>query len=349
MRLPVKSMEQPDKNVINKWVFIGGAPRSGTSLLQAILNEHSQCVSPPESHILETFVYAATSQIEKKFKDHKQLVEFIKKDKWIHRLAIDPEEIVKELHGNDDALELFRLYMQHYAARVKKEIMIDGCPINIWFLKKLYIDFPGCYVLHIVRDPRDVVMSTMKAAYTKHFDFPPPQIAKQFMESYLQSERFAHLYGERYLKIYYEELVSDPEKVIKSVCSCLGIEFEKEMLEFHKSSQKVSSEEEVWKENLSKPFLKDNFGKWKTVMTKENIIRVEYICKHFFKLEKQHYSRSAIQKRSNAIKSLSILADYHTTETKRRIRRMMNGRKTKEQLDKMPPYERMRINGYLKK
>ena len=55
----MKSMEQPDKNVINKWVFIGGAPRSGTSLLQAILNEHSQCVSPPESHILETFVYAA--------------------------------------------------------------------------------------------------------------------------------------------------------------------------------------------------------------------------------------------------------------------------------------------------
>ena len=127
------------------------------------------------------------------------------------------------------------------------------------------------------------------------------------------------------------------------------IEFEKEMLEFHKSSQKVSSEEEVWKENLSKPFLKDNFGKWKTVMTKENIIRVEYICRHFFELEKQHYSRSAIQTRSNVIKSLSILADYHTTETKRRIRRMMNGRKTKEQLDKMPPYERMRINGYLKK
>lgn len=336
------------KQEIKKWAFIGGAPRSGTSLLQAILNEHSQCVSPPESHILETYVYAPTSHFERKFSDQKQLIELLRKDKWIHRLGIDPEEIVRNLPDVAHPLTLFKLFMQQYASGTSKEVLVDGCPINIWYLKKLNVDFPGCYILHIVRDPRDVVMSTMNAEYTKSFDFPLTQIAKQFMESYLQSKRFAHLYENRYLKIYYEDLILSPEKVIRNVCKCLDINFEETMLDFHKSSQKVSSEEEVWKGNLSRPFLKDNFGKWKTAMKPEDIMLIEYICKRFFEIENQHYLLSEIKSIGGLLKKFTTLASYRFSEIKKQLRKQINGRRTTTQLDAMPPYERLRANGFLK-
>ena len=334
---------------INKWVFIGGAPRSGTSLLQAILNEHSQCVSPPESHILETFVYAPVSKIAGIFKEKNQLNTFLKNDKWIHRLGINPEEIVNDLSENADTKELFRLYMQRYASRVNKEILIEGAPLNIWFLKKLNDDFPGCFILHIVRDPRDVVMSTHNAAYTKKFDFPTTQVAKQFMESYLQSVRFSSLYGSRYFKIYYEELVSDPEKVIRSICDFIAIKFEAGMLDFHNSSQKVSGSEEVWKENLTKPFLKDNFGKWKNALNQKDLIRIEHICSEFFELENRHYKKSDARLKAGFFRSLANLYGYYVLEVKKRARTFVNWRQTNVQLDSKPSNERLRVNGFLKK
>ena len=92
---------------ISKWGFIGGASRSGTSLLQAILNEHSSCTSPPESHILETFAYAPVSFINESFKDRKRLLDLLMNDRWIHRLNIDPDR--KSTRLNSSHLRLSRM------------------------------------------------------------------------------------------------------------------------------------------------------------------------------------------------------------------------------------------------
>ena len=332
---------------ISKWGFIGGASRSGTSLLQAILNEHSSCTSPPESHILETFAYAPVSFINESFKDRKRLLDLLINDKWIHRLNIDPEKVIARLTEQSTKIDLFRIYMEEYALRINKTVVVDGCPINIWFLKKLKEDFPDCYIIHIVRDPRDVVISTQKAGYNKKFFFPPPQIAKQFLRGYLQSIRFAKAYGEKYHKIYYEELITDPEKVVRGICKFLDINFEPAMLEFQHSRNQVAAEEETWKENLSKPILKDNFGKWKTEANKKDVIQIEYICRRFFDLEKEHYQTSEFMKGGNSLKNWPMLMPYLLSEIKGKTRSLLNNETTKERLDKMSPFERLMVNGMM--
>lgn len=333
---------------IKKWIFIGGAPRSGTSLLQAIFNQHSECTSPPESHIKETFVYSATTKKSKSLSDHKSLLDFLKSDKWIPRLNIDPQSILNQFPEGSAATELFTLYMEAYAAREGKTILVEGAPFNIWFMKKLHVDFPGCYILHIVRDPRDVVMSTMKAHYNTNIDFPLENIAGQYMESYLQGPRFGgKYYGERYIKIYYEDLVSHPEETIRYMCNRLGIQFEEAMLSFQESSGKVAATEEAWKANLAKPFIKDNFNKWKTEMKPEEIIRVEYICSEFFEKEKEHYQLSEFSKGSWTAVQKALLP-VRIKNLKRNLRSMLEGKKTTEQLDRLPAHERMRAGGMLK-
>ncbi|MEP7264959.1 MAG: sulfotransferase [Bacteroidota bacterium] len=336
-----------DKN-ISKWIFIGGAPRSGTSLLQAIFNQHSECTSPPESHIKESFVYSPTTKRAKSLYDHKSLREFLKSDKWIPRLNIDPQSILDKFPEGSAPTKLFTLYMEEYAAREGKSILVEGAPFNIWFMKKLYVDFPGCYILHIVRDPRDVVMSTMKAHYNTNMDFPLENVAGQFMESYLQGPLFGvKYYGERYIKIYYEDLVSHPEETIQYMCNRLNIPFEETMLSFQESSKKVAAAEEGWKSNLSKPFIKDNFNKWKTEMKLEDIIRVEYICSEFFEKEKEHYQLSEFSRTSWTVVQKALLP-LRIKNLKKNLRLILKGKKTKEQLDHLPAHERLRSMGMLK-
>lgn len=328
---------------IKKWVFIGGAPRSGTSLLQAIFNQHTMCSSPPESHILETFEYAAVKKAREALNNKSILVQLLKEDKWIHRLGINAEDIVEKLPENASGLDLFRLYMEEYVSGSGKEVLVEGAPLNIWYLKKLHIDFPGSYILHIVRDPRDVILSTEKATYNKPFDFPAEEIASQFMESYLQGPKFGQqLYGSRYIKMYYEDLITRPEATIRSMCERLGIDFQPAMLEFQKSSERVAAKEEDWKANLSKPFIKDNFDKWKSQMDKAILLRTEYICRDFFELEKEHYSLSG----SNGMSKIHLLPLY-IKKIKSGLRNVISGRKDPDSLDNFPPHERMRAAGML--
>ncbi len=333
---------------IKKWVFIGGAPRSGTSLLQAIFNQHSECTSPPESHLKESFVYAPTTSRRNSLSNHEQLLMFLKKDKWIPRLNIDPQEIVRDFKEGAPATELFTLYMEKYAAREGKHTLVEGAPFNIWFMKKLYADFPGCYILHIVRDPRDVVMSTIKAHYNTQIDFPLENIAYQYMESYLQGPMFGEkLYGDRYVKVYYEDLVSKPLETIKYMCERLHITFEEPMLSFQESLSKVAAVEEGWKVNLTKPFIKDNFNKWKTEMRKQDIIWTEWICRELFKLEKAHYSLSEWSEKGGLDLQKELLPLY-LRRVKKKLRTFIAGKKTMEQLDKGPAHERLRTAGMLR-
>lgn len=334
---------------IKKWIFIGGAPRSGTSLLQAIMNKHSECVSPPESHILETFIYAATTKTIKDFSNREKLVGQLKKDKWIHRLSIEPQQIVEQLTPDAPMMDIFKLYMMQYAAGFKKQTMVDGSPINIWFLKKLKEDFPGCYILHIVRDPRDVILSTMQADYNAKFNFPPFLIARQFMTGYRNAITFSPDYGDHYLKIYYEDLVTNPEKVIREICDTVKIDFQQSMMEFNKNSEKVYSSEETWKKNLAKPFIKNNFGKWKTDMKQEDLIAAELACKDFFKRESNHYEISEVSKKAGTIKYYSQSLKYYTAAIKKSMREKINSGKTEEELDNLPLFVRLKRKKMLRK
>ena len=336
------------KETIKQWVFIGGAPRSGTSLLQAIFNQHSLCTSPPESHIKETYVYAATSTKKNSLRNAEALKEFLLKDKWIPRLNINPDNILLHFKEGDSAVKLFKLYMEAYAQREEKSVLVEGAPFNIWFMKKLHEDFQGCYILHIVRDPRDVVMSTLKANYNSNIDFPLDNVASQFMESYLQGPNFGkRFYGDRYIKIYYEDLITKPEQTIRNMCERLHIVFEESMLSFQESSAKVAAVEEGWKENLNKPFLKDNFNKWLTEMSVSDVVRIEYICREFFEMEKEHYTLSSEGKK--AMTGLhKDLIPLHIKSIKRGVRKLISGSPSAEMLDKLPAHDRLRNAGMLK-
>jgi hypothetical protein len=85
--------------------------------------------------------------------------------------------------------------------------------------------------------------------------------------------------GERFFKIKYEQLIQNSKKEIQKVCNYLNIEFEEKYMDYHKSeaSKTTAKSGKMWA-NVSKPLMKNNYNKFKTQLTKEEIIIFEQVA-----------------------------------------------------------------------
>ena len=79
--------------------------------------------------------------------------------------------------------------------------------------------------------------------------------------------------------IKYENLVSDTEHELKKLCSNLKVNFEKEMLNFHKDKLTIKNAKKIdnWS-NLSNPILSSNYNKFKNELEDWEIKFIEHEC-----------------------------------------------------------------------
>ena len=336
-------------NNIKKWIFIGGAARSGTSLLQAIFNQHSECVSPPESHLLPNYAYAPVSKITKALYDFENLKKILTEDEKVQRLNISADEVLANLKPGLNSVELFITYMNIFAAQRNKNILVEGTPQNVWLSRRLKEQFPSSYIVHIIRDPRDVVMSTMNAEYTKKFDVNVQIVAEHYILQYECGVDIAKsLFGNHYVQVFYEDLITNPLIEIQRICKALDLSFESSMMEFYKSSGQVAAAGESWKANLNNNFMNNNFGKWKSGMKEQDIIMVEEVCKRIFIDFPDKYQKSDL--RSN--KSLFYIQKALLPLYKRKIKDLIKDKLwilkktiTQIEIDNLPTVERLKLNG----
>lgn len=114
-------------------------------------------------------------------------------------------------------------------------------------------------MIHVVRDPRGILASRLR--YTTDLDHEIRGHIK--WERRFESETAR--YGDRGLRVFYEDLVQDPTAVLQTLCRFLGIEFADSMLHFHNtehhfmhsSTSKLLGQEtrlrmdERWKDELT--------------------------------------------------------------------------------------------------
>jgi hypothetical protein len=77
----------------------------------------------------------------------------------------------------------------------------------------------------------------------------------------------------------YEDLISEPEVELRRLCEHLGIEFHHQMLAYHQKdlTLKISERLYGW-QNLGKPVITDNFGKYRRELTELEIRYIENLC-----------------------------------------------------------------------
>jgi hypothetical protein len=288
-------------------IFIVGVGRSGTSLLQSMLASHSEVSFLPETAFIRRYIVKNKLQkcIAKLGIINAQ--KMIKEDKVLSRINF---EIPTPSENSCSAADFdYYVSLQQYGMTEGGKIRFgDKDPRLIEYLSTLYSYFPNAYVVNIVRDPRDVLSSKKKAAWSAGRSTMFYAFANR-VQLRIARNLGSKLFGKRYIEIVYEDLIRDPETQLKSLCFKLELSYEESLLDFGKQAKKlVSKAEESWKKETFGPLLSDNADKWKKQLSLKEVALTELSCSDAFKIG--GYNRSGAINNLPLISKLGVYFSY---------------------------------------
>ena len=219
-------------------IFVVGTKRSGTTLLQAALGAHPKIAGPPETHYIFRIAdladyYGDLTEDDRLRRALREALDTV----LLSPLELDQEAVLDKARREPTYAGLFDAIMATFADRVGKQRWSDKTPdqhaVAVWRL------FPDARVVHIIRDPRDVVASRLQ---TPIIDSDSAvALAKWWHRFNLSNIEAGSAAGpRRYLRIRYEDLVNDPEATLRLVCAFVEEEFAPSMISDRSDTAAVS-------------------------------------------------------------------------------------------------------------
>lgn len=262
---------------MNNVIFIVGVGRSGTSLLQSMLNAHGDIAFIPETQFLRKYVFTGNRRITPA--SFTAFKETLRSDKNFRRANIEPELVVKEGKTN---LQTYQLILEEYLRRKEKRLIGDKDPRNIDFIPELKSIFPNSKIVHIIRDPRDVVLSRTKADWSKQWPFN--------LHAYIYNAQINRgrklgrkLFGKNYHELFYENLIENPTQELEKICAFIRVPYDANMLNFGSSARELVDKSELqWKSETFGPLLSTNKNKWRSAFTASQIDLIQKVCASSF-------------------------------------------------------------------
>jgi hypothetical protein len=234
-------------------VFIIGFSRTGSTLLQHILQNYTPIAVAPELHFLwprrlhRDFVQTLKQHVGELDCDESvdRLIEmmFSKRFKgafWrmIHGLNLDVSKLRQRILQSDRSNKsIFDALLTCVAESKSRSIMGAKFPVHYSYVHKLLEWYPNCLLIHTIRDPRAIFSSQFhKHAKENSFSITRIIVAVvqfihvnfSFYEVANMHERLKHLPNYHLFK--YELAVSHPEISLKTLCNFLGVPFNLDML-----------------------------------------------------------------------------------------------------------------------
>lgn len=264
--------QNPDGSVTRDPIFIVGAPRSGTSLLRNLLNRHSRIALADETYFFY-YVYNRRGSFGNlsDLSNRKRLVSRFLETTRIKTQGFDLPALRKTLEEGADSYEaFFDILLKTYASQQGKRRYGEKTPQHASESETLIRMFPDCKVIHLIRDPRDVVVSLKRMPWG---DRSVVSNAKQWVactRGALQIRR-----SQNYHQLHYEDLVTDPERSLGLICEFLGESFESGMLD-PDSGQKAKA---WWFERAQKAVSTERIEKWRDELSALEVGLIEWVTR----------------------------------------------------------------------
>ena len=259
-------------------LIIGGCPRSGTTLLRTMLHCHPEVAIPRETR----FVLEAWHR-RKKFGDLAEEPNRIRLGKWIFtrkktqadRLALDTEEAIARLAAAPPTLgSLLATCFVMFAEKEGKVRWGDKRPMYAARIATMFELFPSAHFIHVVRDPRACVASLRKLGWYDGHIAPMTELWERSLNGVDACRR--KLGADQLLEVRYEDLISDPERIVREVAGFTGIAADESavesMLRYHEYDETRS---ERYHSNLRRPIDASRISGWKEAFTEEEIAFIE--------------------------------------------------------------------------
>lgn len=228
----------------NPYVFIVGCPRSGTTLLQRIVDAHPEIAITPETHWVPAFFRDGVGLTTEGFV-LPELVEELFSHRNFSKMGISHVDL-EGLLGDGRPVSyssfvsgIFDLYGRQH----DKPLVGDKSPGYARDIPLLHTLWPAAKFIHLIRDGRDVCLSAINwkrkiPAMTSRFPTwaeDPVTTAALWWECHVRLAREAGnaLGPDLYSEIRYEALVAHPAEECARLCAFLGVPYVDTMLRFH--------------------------------------------------------------------------------------------------------------------
>ena len=239
-------------------IFVVGNSRSGTTLMGRILGKHPDVYTFGELHFFGQLCApafsselrpAAARQLAAALycvqqegyrthgnprRFHKEAEVFLKKSR---------AQLAPTTEAPDTPACLFSAFLHHEARKNGKTIPCDQTPRNVFYIKDILELYPNARIINMIRDPRDVLLSQkqkwkrrflggsdmpIKETFRDWMNYHPIAISHIWRTAVNAADQFGQ--HERVISIYFEELLSHPERTVKRVSAFANLSYAETML-----------------------------------------------------------------------------------------------------------------------
>src|SRR5919198_2476996 len=200
--------------------FVVGVSRSGTTLLRLMLDAHPELTIPAETHFVpmvanvcdELIEEGASSEVIREralatMTGHPRRGDFL----------LDPEEVRERMERYDPITtgDCIRAFYEACAAQQGKPRWGDKSPPYTYKAPRIQAALPEAHFIHIIRDGRDVALSLAEVSWGP--DDITVAAEKWVGELRKARKRARNLDRGTYMEVHYEDLVTDPEPLLRRI------------------------------------------------------------------------------------------------------------------------------------
>jgi hypothetical protein len=261
--------------------FIVGVMRSGTTLLRLMLDAHPQLTITPETKFLEAVV-EATKDGGASADD--AIAPMVASTRWAD-FHLDEDAFRERLRSAEplDPSTALRTLYDAYAERIGKPRWGDKTPGHAKRMGRIARALPEAHFVHLIRDGRDVAVSRRRRATDPA---PVAKHAKRW-QARIRSTRRRAQRVDHYLEERYEELVRDPEPVLRRICGFIELDYDPAMLNYHEHAAErlqeianpLGGKSGEWRLQAhalaAEPPQPERIGAWRETMSREEIAEFE--------------------------------------------------------------------------
>ena len=243
---PVVADADPDYT-LDAPIFVVGCPRSGTTMLQAMLSASPACFSAPETHFFE--VVAPARIVARAWPvRHKAPLPVLNETllaNWVMRFeALGLRSI--DLHGTRSLAGVLAKIASAYIERAGQRF-VEKTPYHLYYVDEIRALFPDARIIAIRREPEATIASMQRLARAQG-KAPRSlfELARQWRRANVEIERQA------LFTVNYEALVEQPTKTLREICEHCGLDFHAVMVDGFQSQARTitASGENAWKANV---------------------------------------------------------------------------------------------------
>ncbi|MDF0551919.1 sulfotransferase [Kamptonema sp. UHCC 0994] len=248
-----------------KRIFLVGAPRSGTTILQSLLAAHPSIISFPETK----FFYYLLPKFEPPTSVEERLKIFFNKEinepKFLSYFQVEQSELEKA--------NCFIKVLDTLAFEQEKSVWIEKTPEHIYFIEYLEKLLPDALFIHILRNGMDVITSMFEASRKAPDDWGGKWELDYCITRWQEARsiNYSSVGKKNHILVKYDELVEDPRIAALNICNFIGIEFNDLMLSQYKETSQKMSLGAVWHQGIERNIEKSINHKYYSIFKQKEI------------------------------------------------------------------------------